>query len=190
MKNDLFLSFDKKYLNPTSVLRGWRLVDLGDLKAGEHLLETNLPAGVITENFITSPFWVVESNENGSTLFDSSQYNNFSFNKINPSHYQVKIPEGKEPFLLILSETYHREWQIKYDNKVINENHVMINGFANGWYLDRAKFQNTGETIIDIQYRPQTFSTAGDIISLSVIVFLFCKMVIAGIKILKTNDKT
>ncbi|MBI9030491.1 hypothetical protein JEZ13_00605 [bacterium] len=133
---------------------------------------------------------------------DSSTYPNIYFQKLNPTKYNVKIENAKEPFYLIFSETYHPSWQMYittdtmqcepitiYDtvnvtecqseskffnfndlNRIIDEpiseeNHFVVDTYANAWYIDPHKL-DTGENFIaTIYYMPQTYFIIGLVIS-------------------------
>lgn len=58
--------------------------------------------------------------------------------KLNPTEYEINLTNQKLPYILIFSETFHPLWQItdSKDNK-INLPHFSINGFANGWLVNK-----------------------------------------------------
>ena len=59
-----------------------------------------------------------------------------TFTKISPTKYIVNIRESKDSYVLILNNTFDESWKIKIDNQIVNK-HFMINGFANGWLIDK-----------------------------------------------------
>lgn len=79
--------------------------------------------------------------------------------EINPVKYEVSIYADK-PHFLIFNESYHSQWQAASSMYGVLDNHIMINGYANGWYID-----NAGEQKIIIKYKPQRLFVIGSIIS-------------------------
>ncbi|MDP3975681.1 MAG: hypothetical protein Q8P95_02075, partial [bacterium] len=74
--------------------------------------------------------------------------------KINPTKYRLKIHSATENFLQVLSESFNNRWKV-YPQYVNNnslpsgplwetwfqeplpeENHLMVNGYANSWWID------------------------------------------------------
>lgn len=59
-----------------------------------------------------------------------------SYLKIAPTKYIVSIKDSKEPYVLILNNTYDKSWKMKINGQM-NTKHFMVNGFANGWYISQ-----------------------------------------------------
>lgn len=58
--------------------------------------------------------------------------------KISPTLYEVNLSNQSFPYLLTFSETYHELWKILDTNgKIINLPHFSVNGFANGWLVEK-----------------------------------------------------
>ncbi|MCK4781686.1 hypothetical protein KAS79_02030 [Candidatus Parcubacteria bacterium] len=115
------------------------------LDKGEHFF--NLKFGNEDINIIKS----------GDFLFklDNSQYDQFSnipkisFQKINSTKYKIKVDNAVAPFYLVFSENFHGGWEAYFTNgkndsffrdawfkkNVPSDNHFLVNGFANGWYI-------------------------------------------------------
>lgn len=53
----------------------------------------------------------------------------------NPSDYRVAVSGAKGPFLLVLDETYDRDWHL---SGAPGSRHIRVNGYANGWVVDRS----------------------------------------------------
>lgn len=68
-----------------------------------------------------------------------------SFEKISPVKYKVIVKNAQEPFWLVFSESYNSGWKTS-----IGGQHKMVNGFANGWYLEK-----TGDYEFTIFFAPQ-----------------------------------
>lgn len=105
-----------------------------------------------------------------------------SFKKINPSRYEVRVANAKEPFWLVLSESYHKRWQVylreRKEGVETNETksairftpgdirylfkkplvvgHHVVNGYANGWYIDPRKLNLEEDFTLEIYFRPQS----------------------------------
>lgn len=59
-----------------------------------------------------------------------------SFNKLSPSKYKVVIKNAKSSFILSFSERFSPLWEATINNENISD-HFMINGYGNGWYIDK-----------------------------------------------------
>jgi hypothetical protein len=80
-----------------------------------------------------------------------------SFELINPTKKIVRVIGATTPFYLAMSESYHSQWQLQFNNEKINglfnswipfvypdrvsdEYHYKLNDFLNGWYVDVEKY--------------------------------------------------
>lgn len=87
-----------------------------------------------------------------------------TFSKIDQTNYLINV-NSTDPFVLILSQTFDKEWEATIDAETINK-HFIINGFANGWIIEQnGKFQ------ISLEYSPQRDVEIGRIISILTIIF-------------------
>ena len=157
---------DKPLNIPSETLGRWRNIDFGVLKKGQHFLSTNFPVEEIKEDYLTSPFWVVEnksfSRENLNFAADSQPH----FTKVNPSKYRVEVRRSKFPYYwLVLSETFNPEWKIYYKNKKIDAGHFLLNGYANGWFIKEADVEARSDYTLELRYEPQKYADYGTIIS-------------------------
>src|SRR3989338_644797 len=59
-----------------------------------------------------------------------------SFEKISPRNYKVRVIGSRGNFILVLTNTYSDLWKAKTDGKSV-QNHFLVNGFANGWLVER-----------------------------------------------------
>jgi hypothetical protein len=99
-----------------------------------------------------------------NTLLFSNSTNNVSvtYEKINPTKYVVHI-NASEPFFLVFSESYHKDWVAYVDGQQVpNEYHFMANGYANSWYINK-----TGSYIITLEFWPQKLFYIGATISIT-----------------------
>jgi len=80
-----------------------------------------------------------------------------TFDLINPTKKLVHIKGATTPFYLAMSESYHDQWQLQFNNNKIkgffdswtpfvkpdqieNEYHYKLNDFLNAWYVDTDKY--------------------------------------------------
>jgi len=79
--------------------------------------------------------------------------------------YRVTVHDATEPFLLVLSESFDPGWRAIVGNGVrVNEsNHIQVNYYANGWWIDRA-----GDFTITIRHTAQDYVFVGLIVSVMV----------------------
>ncbi len=183
---------DKKLLVPQKVSSGWRSIDLGLLKPGQNILRTNLPVEKITQDYLTSPFWLVENQIQAPVLETTEQI--ISFEKINPSSYRVTVNKGTGPYLLVLSETFNENWQVYFNHKKIDFTHFLINGYANGWLIlpEQLPLDKTGNYQLEITYSPQKITNIAARISIVaiclLIICLFYLWLNKTVKVKKEND--
>lgn len=78
--------------------------------------------------------------------FTSSRLPRLSTSQLSPTHYQVRIQNATSPYVLILADTYNSFWTARIAAEKI-PNHFLINGFANGWYIDQS-----GDYSIDVKF--------------------------------------
>ena len=94
------------------------------------------------------------------------------FTQLNPTEFKVSINNATAPFLLILSEPYESQWTAYYGSgnwlsypftkSVSTLNHIIINGFANGWYIDK-----TGSFDLTLYYTPQSLVNLGSTVTIA-----------------------
>lgn len=82
--------------------------------------------------------------------------------KISPTLYEVNLSNQAFPYLLTFSETYHEFWKILDTNgKNINLPHFSVNGFANGWLVEKPLPDN-----VRIKFVLQDYRNKGIVVSL------------------------
>lgn len=92
-----------------------------------------------------------------------------SFEKTNPTNYNVRISNATKKFILVLNEGFDNGWRAKINNDdVSNSNHFLVNGFANGWIIDKK-----GNFDVSIEYWPQDLVNPSIAISILSIVSMF-----------------
>lgn len=105
-----------------------------------------------------------------------------SFERIDPTKFIVNVENATEPFFLNFKESFNRGWKAQIiesrsgtfpresfldilfvksiGNTVSEDNHFEINGYGNGWLIQRA-----GDYKIIVKYYPQRFFYLGLVIS-------------------------
>jgi hypothetical protein len=79
-----------------------------------------------------------------------------SYERINPTTVKVRAQPGNG--MLVLNESFHEGWQATINGRVISS-HQIVNGFANGWWIDDSYAKEAGgkkEYEIVLKYEPQT----------------------------------
>jgi hypothetical protein len=105
------------------------------------------------------------------------------FNKINSTLYKVDITNAMNPFVLSFSERFSPLWEASIENK-INKNHFILNGFANGWYVNKK-----GDYTIYLAFKPQGLLKTGVSISAIAISALVILLVFQYFKYEKNKSK-
>jgi len=72
------------------------------------------------------------------------------FQKISPSRYRVTVKNARQPFFLVLNQSYHPDWQIFDQKEPLAAGHFLANTFANGWLIEK-----TGDYQIILEFLPQ-----------------------------------
>ena len=72
--------------------------------------------------------------------------------------------ENSEPWSALLSAW--RDWGVRTEL----ENHVLLNGYANGWMVDPAVVENKQSFDIVLEYKPQRIFEIGLLVSLATLI--------------------
>ena len=83
-----------------------------------------------------------------------------TYEKMNPTKYVVNV-NASYPFFLVFSGSYHKDWIAYVDGREV-ELHLMANGYANAWYINK-----TGTFKIVLDFWPQKLFYIGSAISLT-----------------------
>ncbi len=84
---------------------------------------------------------------------------------VDPTKYAVGVKNALNPFFLVLSQTYNKNWQAQINGNILPESdHFVAYGFANAWYVP-----NTGSFSIVVSYGPQRVLQIGQLVSISVV---------------------
>ncbi len=99
-----------------------------------------------------------------------------SFRMINPTRYVVTVQDYNpgDPLFLVMQHTFHTGWKLVLENKVIgDQNHVPVNGYANGWLLSGKDLPALSDFSFIIELDPQKYLWYGSIVSgISLIVLI------------------
>lgn len=110
-----------------------------------------------------------------------------SFENINPTHKRIHIKGATTGFYLAMRDTHHSQWRLQLHEKpkllasggrtVDSQDHLKLNGFMNGWYINPETLcqtkstsctrQNDGSYDIELtaEFAPQRWFYTGLIIS-------------------------
>ena len=165
-----------------------------------HLKKNRIESGLFIAEGEKIVSEIIASDYNIETIIISeSQADNFSkenpnleienVNKINPTLYQIGVTGSKG--LVVFNQSFHTEWRAYIYNsnepisnffqlfgynknfrEIDKKNHVIVNGFANGWIIEDEDLR--GKTIV-LEFRPQRGFYLGLIVSYVTLAFLiFC----------------
>lgn len=106
--------------------------------------------------------------------------------KINPTLYKITFQNSNNPFLLVFSEAYHKDWKI-YSNSIedsfdlfgfkeifsnvlkkdlFSKSHIEVNGYSNGWYINPQQIGNTDQFTVYVEMTQQRIFYVSSIISI------------------------
>lgn len=97
-----------------------------------------------------------------------------STEQINQSNYNVSVKGASSPYLLTLNNTFNSNWKLNSEDGDEEYRHITVNGFANGWIIDKK-----GDYTLNITYQPQKYFYWGWVVTfifiLSSIILIFYK---------------
>lgn len=83
-----------------------------------------------------------------------------NYSMIDPSKYTVDIKNAENRYLLVFSELYNSNWRA-YINKVEIPRHLLVNGYANAWFINKA-----GDYEVSLEFLPEKTLKYSYVISL------------------------
>ncbi|HEX8965862.1 MAG TPA: hypothetical protein VF820_05520, partial [Patescibacteria group bacterium] len=119
--------------------------------------------------------------ESMHSIKDDKHLPKISFEKINPTEYKVNVVGADSSYLLAFLEKYSDLWKV-YDakNHEISAQHVVVDGYANGWYVSK-----TGSYTLYIKFLPQQFFILGLWTTvISGIILLFIIVILVRLKMI------
>ncbi|MEM0314290.1 MAG: hypothetical protein QXQ41_07060 [Candidatus Bathyarchaeia archaeon] len=88
------------------------------------------------------------------------------YEQINPTKYFVHVINASQPFFLIFSESFDKNWIAYVDGRQLtNDQHFIVNGFANAWFVNRI-----GTYTITLEFWPQKLFYIGSAISITTLI--------------------
>jgi hypothetical protein len=125
------------------------------LGAGCHSVRVFGPADRVQE---VEGDWLILYRESGSSTTNPE---GLTYTKVSPTRYRVEVTNSTGPFLLVFSDTFHRDWRATIDGQRLpEENHILVNGYANGWWIERQ-----GSYEVEIVFTPQALLRVGRLVS-------------------------
>jgi len=127
----------------------------GNRSFGPVSLVRDSPIGPLVSKSINS-FSTANSSENFLQHSVQPQYQ-----KISSTEYLVNVKGITQPFYIILAESYDDGWKAFVNGKeqIPDKNHLIVEGFANGWYLNK-----TGNFNVKLYFQPQKYYDIGLIV--------------------------
>lgn len=109
-------------------------------------------------------------NETSDTTWD--------FVKINPAHYLIKVKKNStKEELLVFSELFDSKWKIYGKDKEFENNHFLVNGYANGWVIDKS-----GDYYLELKFSPQKTLEITGILAIVSFVLIGCTFLLLELK--------
>jgi len=108
-----------------------------------------------------------------------------SFKMINPVLYEVTISQKKpqDTILLAMQHAFNRAWKLVIDKKnVSEESHVLVNGYANGWLLDKDDIPKVEKFTLYIKLDTQKYFWYGWAITAVSLTIVIALLVVSLVK--------
>jgi len=104
--------------------------------------------------------------DNNESNFSEIDYNELQYKFLNPTKIRIKMQNVKNQSIVVLNSAFDENWMTTINkNEIDNKNHIIFNGFANGWYIE-----DTGNLDIIIEYKPQRWFYYGTAVSLTTLI--------------------
>lgn len=120
-------SLDRKLINPRVYI------------ATSSLLVENIEKGlkrIISDKFDANHSVFITNNGSNILTASSQKVPQISFKKISNDHYLTTVKGVVSPFILVFNDTFDKSWQASINKNIVYK-HFMVNGFANGWIVDK-----------------------------------------------------
>ncbi len=109
-------------------------------------------------------------------LFEAESGPNVSYEMINSGKYEAHVENSNEPFLLILSESYHPLWKAYIDGEEISP--IPVYSIVNGFYINK-----TGNFDVTIYFTGQTYTDIGLKITIVALIIVVALLLIPSKKL-------
>jgi len=160
-------------------------------KGGPRSCQEMMDLGLVLVKRLSIDGSTVETQDPGGQAAKSPEV---QYERLNPTKFRVTV-RAEQPFLLVLSEGYHRQWRaflrkpgsrghdLEGKSSLLDAlltgdlleeipRHISVNGYANGWVIDKIPEGNPGRQLeIILEYYPQRLFEAGVLISLLSLAF-------------------
>lgn len=93
------------------------------------------------------------------------------FAKVNPTEYKIYVSGARNPYMLVFLNNYHNSWRLytedrpKSNMKNISSSHLLVNGYANAWYIKPSDLDNKTNYELTLEMTDQRIFHIGIIIS-------------------------
>jgi membrane protein YfhO len=103
---------------------------------------------------------------NYNNLFSQQQQFQPKYQKISSSEYRIKIENITKPFYIMFAVSYDQGWKAFINGKeqIPEKYHLIVDDFANGWYVNSSKNNTEHELNIKLYYEPQKYYELGLIV--------------------------
>ena len=105
-----------------------RTFSVPSISDGFSLVINNSSFKVNNDSFVISPQKPINY---GSLL------PNYTITKLSPTRYIYHVQHSTSPYILVLSQSYNSGWIARIQKDILPD-HFQINGYANGWLVDKA----------------------------------------------------
>jgi hypothetical protein len=108
---------------------------------------------------------------------------------INPTLYSITITQQhkNKSMLLVLQHTFHSGWKVLYNKRSIAEDkHILVNGYANGWFLEGNDIPQKNKFTVYIQLDPQKYFYYGWFVT---ILFLVITIILLVFSFIQGHEK-
>lgn len=205
---------DKQIKNPNRIYFKQEL----KLDRGVHYLELDNNESFHVKNIFLSP--AIQKTNYSAIKQNEKQMPEIAFEKVSPAYYKVKIKQAAQPFWLVFSENFNRQWKVYLEQRIeentvsrtdkiaavylkikvleymhvhnhsfkkikylfkqpLDVDHLVANGYANGWYIDTKKLNLPEEFSLTILFWPEIiFWLTGWISSLIILTSIISSAVI------------
>ncbi|MFA4817341.1 MAG: alpha-(1-_3)-arabinofuranosyltransferase family protein [Parcubacteria group bacterium] len=153
----------------------------------------------LVDNKTKKPMFISNANltmnkDRSAVKIESVDMPKLDFTNISPTKYLVNISGATAPYYLVLSESFNPNWKVYvvgenkstgfwdtlFGNALPEENHLKVNGYANGWTIDpeyikqnfsKDYYKENPDGSIDVEltlyFKPQSYFYLGIIISIT-----------------------
>lgn len=137
------------------------------------------------KNLLWKPMHIYATHSlSGEDITSMETISDITITTKNPTEYEVRIT-AKQPFFLILSESYDEGWKLYSEDEQVSGEHLKVNWFANGWYLNK-----TGRLNLTLTYEPERTFKYGLVVSSVAFAFSIALLVISRRTKARTGLKT